>query len=108
MGRDCVLRLRIVAALAAALLLAGCPSSAPTNPSARPSSDGDAAKALEAAGALLTKDASGQVTAVELNRDNGKNDDLKHVMGLPSVRILTAECRGVTDEGLKLLEGHPN
>src|SRR5688500_9650803 len=120
-------KLRLTLAVIGCLAIAaGCPSSAPVSPKPEtpevtevtggkpseapaelPAEQADAAKALEANGAILTKDAEGRVTAVELSRDKGNDDDLKHVAGLPRVRSLSAECRGVTDAGLAHLKGHP-
>lgn len=72
-----------------------------------PADDEAAVKALEASGATLKKNDAGRVVEVTLGQEGG-NADLEHLKGLPSVRKLTAEVRGVNDEGLALLKGHPN
>src|SRR6476620_5317186 len=54
------------------------------------------AAALKANGATLTTDSAGHVEKVQLNQDTGGDKDLAHLKGLPLVRDLGADVRGVT------------
>jgi Leucine-rich repeat (LRR) protein len=109
---------RLFVALALIVAAAGCPSSAPP---AAPQSvgstktvdesslkqDPDAVAALKAAGAALTMNSNEQVIGVQLS-ESGGDKELERIQGLPFVRDLEADVRGVTDAGLALLAGHPN
>src|SRR5262249_26241477 len=111
------LRISLTLLAAALLLVTGCPT--PNPPAAKSDNkdkgidealveNADDIKALQAAKAELRKDAAGHVDKVELNRDSGNDADLAHLKGLPFVRELGADVRGVTDAGLKSLANHPN
>src|SRR3954453_20886722 len=108
-------------ASAALLLLAGCPTATPPG-AAKPSGskespekqtpdlkeNADDVAALKANGATLTTDSAGHVEKVQLNQDKGGDQDLAHLKGVPFVRDLGADVRGVSDEGLAKLAGHPS
>jgi Leucine-rich repeat (LRR) protein len=108
----------ILAASCWGLGLVGCPSPLPRAQQAPKAGDSadkselkedpEAIAALVAAGANLRKDSEGHVVAVELDRDHGSDAELKFLSGLPYVRELGADVRGVTDAGLAVLAGHPN
>ena len=66
-------------------------------PAAKPDSAGDV-KALEEANAILTKDAGGNVIAVELDHESGNDEQVVLLKGLPNVVTLDAGSRGVTDK----------
>ena len=123
MAKFAVGQLLLVASCCGCLLFTGCPSSVPPGSSAKGSSgskpateanhgefkeDPDDVAALKAAKATLSTDSDGHIIAVQLSSDSGSDQDLAHVKGLPYVRELGAEARGVTDAGLVKLEGHPN
>src|SRR5436190_18818892 len=105
----------------ALLLFAGCPSAVPPG-SGKGSGAKDAAEkpgadlkenaedvaALKGNGATLGMDSAGHVEKVKLNQDSGGDKDLAHLKGLPFVRDLGADVRGVTDAGLAFLENHPS
>ena len=64
-----------------------------------------AAAALEKTGAKLVRK-EGQVVRVELGPE-GSDADLALLKDLPKVEALVADKRGVTDQGLESLKGHP-
>src|SRR5688572_13811973 len=105
----------------ALITAAGCPSTQPTGPLAGggkatpetkapqpelPPDDPQAVAALERT-AYLTKNNAGRVTKVEL-KPSATDEALKHLASLPGVERLEANVRGVTDEGLTHLKGHPS
>jgi hypothetical protein len=93
---------------AAAVLLAGCPSSVPPGSGKSGGGKETAEKAgadlkenaedvaaLKANGATLGTDSAGHVEKVQLNQDTGGDKDLAHLKGLPYVKDLGADVRGV-------------
>jgi hypothetical protein len=77
-------------------LCTGCPSTKPPSTSEAPGEhsadrgakqdlkqDADAVAALKAAGATLTANSDGHITAVELNRDTGGDAELAFLKGMP-------------------------
>src|SRR5262245_6055663 len=118
----CLPRLLCCGALVA--VSAGCPSSTPPAPvggaggansggsastaaAAQPDSAADV-KALEDAGAILGRDAAGNVIAVEVDHDTGNDEQIARLKGLPNLITLDAGASGVTDKGLASLKGHPS
>src|SRR6186713_3060489 len=59
--------------------------------------------ALKASGASVEMDPAGHVVKVQLDQDSGGDKQLAHLKGLPNVRDLGADARGVTNDGLALL-----
>ena len=63
-----------------------------------------AGKALRQVGARLDLDDSGHVTEVILSNTPTRDESLRHLTGLHSVRSLQLENTGITDAGLQTVE----
>src|SRR5262245_46954667 len=78
----------------------------PVEPELPPDNQADI-DALKTANAWLPADKTGRITSVELS-SSATDEQLKHLAGLPKLARLQCNSRGITDEGLKLLKGHPS